>query len=153
MFVCTCHMFLISFLFEQLSNLQISRSFLSRLSKMFYIPNLIIGASLLICTLRAQDPFTGYSCPDSCRLPDCRCASRNPPIANPPQFLLLTYDDAIQEAIWAPATNIFRNRRNPNGCAAQATFYAQVEYSDPYLLTQWYAMGNEVYEVFCCKNV
>ncbi len=109
---------------------------------------LIATAALLLAAVNGQDPLASYSCPASCRLPACRCASRTPPVANPPQFLLLTYDDSVQENIWAPATNLFRNRRNPNGCAAKATFYAQVDYSDPYLLTQWYAMGNEVYVYF-----
>jgi hypothetical protein len=105
---------------------------------------LISAAAFLISAVQGQDPFASYSCPASCRLPACKCATRSPPVANPPQFLLLTYDDSVQESIWAPATNLFRNRRNPNGCAARATFYAQVEYSDPYLVTQWYAMGNEM---------
>jgi hypothetical protein len=36
------------------------------------------------------------------------------------------------------------NRNNPNGCPVQTTFFAQVAYTDPYLLTQWYANGHEV---------
>ncbi|KAJ3280415.1 hypothetical protein HK104_000676, partial [Borealophlyctis nickersoniae] len=54
--------------------------------------------------------------PTKCKFPSCQCASTTPPVPNPPQFLLLTFDDAVQ----------------------------QVFYSDPYLVTQWYAQNNEV---------
>ena len=41
--------------------------------------------------------FQGYSCdPAACKLPTCSCASMNSPVANPPQFVVLTFDDAIQ---------------------------------------------------------
>ena len=92
----------------------------------------------------AQD-FEGYSCnPSTCKLPSCKCATRDPPVSNPPQFLLLTFDDSIQANIFALANNLFQNRKNPNGCSAKATFYTQVLESDPYLVNQWFARGNEV---------
>eukprot|EP00842_Homolaphlyctis_polyrhiza_P004516 jgi/Hompol1/5065/HPOL_001003-RA len=93
----------------------------------------------------SSNPFAGYSCDATrCVLPACRCASPNPPIANPPQFVLLTFDDAVQSDVWPQATALFKNRKNPNGCPARATWFAQVYYSDPLLLTQWYAAGNEI---------
>ncbi|KAJ3298546.1 hypothetical protein HK104_010601 [Borealophlyctis nickersoniae] len=66
------------------------------------------------------------------------------PVDNPPQFLLLTFDDAIQDATWGPSTGLLAGRKNPNGCPATATFFTQVFYSDPYLATQWYAQNNEI---------
>ena len=92
----------------------------------------------------ASNPFPGYSCPSSCRPPSCSCASPNPPVANPPQFFVLTFDDAIQERLIPAANALFGNRRNPNECPVGATWYAQVFYSDPYIMSQWYAQGNEI---------
>jgi peptidoglycan/xylan/chitin deacetylase (PgdA/CDA1 family) len=66
-----------------------------------------------------------------------------PPVPDPPQFLLLTFDDALQESL-LPQISSLLNRNNPNGCAVQTTFFAQAVYTDPYLLTQWYAQGHEV---------
>ena len=58
-----------------------------------------------------QDPFANYKCdPSQCRLPDCKCATRDPPVANPPQFLLLSFDDAIQASTFPQATNLFKVR-------------------------------------------
>ena len=37
-----------------------------------------------------------------------------------------------------------KDRTNPNGCPVGATWFAQVDYSDPYLVTQWYANGYEI---------
>ncbi len=39
----------------------------------------------------------GYHCnPAKCVAPKCRCPSVTPPIPNPPQFVLITYDDSVQ---------------------------------------------------------
>ncbi|KND01852.1 uncharacterized protein SPPG_03642 [Spizellomyces punctatus DAOM BR117] len=88
--------------------------------------------------------LSNYNCdPNACKPPACRCASLAPPVANPPQFLLLTFDDAVQEATWQQAQSLL-NRKNPNGCTVKSTWYTQVNFSDPFLVTQWYAQGNEV---------
>ncbi|KAI9090050.1 hypothetical protein DFS34DRAFT_638102 [Phlyctochytrium arcticum] len=98
----------------------------------------------LVAPLAVSGQLANYKCdPNSCKLPACKCASLAPPVQNPPQFVLLTFDDAVQEATWAQAQSLI-NRKNPNGCQARATWYTQVLYSDPYLVTQWYAQGNEV---------
>ncbi|KAL3895288.1 MAG: hypothetical protein SGCHY_004790 [Lobulomycetales sp.] len=97
----------------------------------------------LICTVAAQQ--SSYSCDQSkCVLPDCRCADAPPPVADPPMFLLLTFDDSIQENLIQATTSLFQNRRNPNGCPATATFFAQTLYTDPFLAYQWNARGNEI---------
>jgi hypothetical protein len=102
---------------------------------------------MLISSVMAQtadNPFGGYNCPAECQLPSCRCATRDPPVQNPPQFLMLSFDDSIQESLMPQARGLFENRRNPNGCPAKATWFAQVFYSDPFLATRWYAQGNEI---------
>ena len=43
-----------------------------------------------------------------------------------------------------PARAVFANRKNPNGCSAKATFFAQALYSNPVLAQQWYSQGNEI---------
>lgn len=92
----------------------------------------------------AQDP-SGYSCDASkCTPPACRCASSSPPVQNPPQFVLVTYDDGISSSVWDNAQAILRERRNPNGCPGLATWFAQVFFTDPFLATQWYAQGHEI---------
>ena len=104
--------------------------------------------------ISSQDPLSGYSCDASkCRLPSCHCASKTPPIANPPQFLMLTFDDSIQASTLPQAQDLFKSLTNPNGCPARATWFTQVFYSDPFLATQWYAQGNEMYVFLCLFNV
>ncbi|EGF81519.1 hypothetical protein BATDEDRAFT_10655 [Batrachochytrium dendrobatidis JAM81] len=93
----------------------------------------------------ASNPFAGYSCDsNACKLPACKCATMSPPIENPPQFVVVTFDDSVQASVWPQANALFKNRKNPNGCPALGTWFAQVYYSDPILLTQWYAAGNEI---------
>ncbi|KAI8922508.1 hypothetical protein DFJ77DRAFT_446879 [Powellomyces hirtus] len=101
-------------------------------------------ALLVAAPFAAAQLGPNYKCdPATCKLPACYCASTQPPVANPPQFLMLTYDDSIQAAVW-PQAQALLNRKNPNGCPVKATWYTQVLYSDPYLVSQWYAQGNEV---------
>ncbi|KAJ3122117.1 hypothetical protein HK098_003096 [Nowakowskiella sp. JEL0407] len=87
--------------------------------------------------------LSNYNCPATCVLPNCRCASLQPPVANPPQFLLLTFDDSLQADLITTAKALM-NRRNPNGCSVRATWFAQVWYTDPTLAQQWYAQGHEI---------
>ncbi|KAJ3155255.1 hypothetical protein HDU86_004345 [Geranomyces michiganensis] len=101
-------------------------------------------AALAGASLVAAQSAT-YKCdPAVCKLPACRCASTAAPVANPPQFLLLTFDDSIQESIWPQVQTLLGTRKNPNGCPIRATFFTQVFYSDPYLVQTWYAQGHEV---------
>jgi hypothetical protein len=76
-------------------------------------------------------------------LPSCRCATANAPVQNPPQFLLLAYDDAIQSQTYPQATSLFANRKNPNGCPAHATWFVSTYYSDPALVQKWTSSMNE----------
>ena len=98
----------------------------------------------MLCSLVAGQEFPGYNCPSSCALPSCKCASKASPVQNPPQFILVTFDDGVNSQIFPTALGLFSNRKNPNGCQPGGTFFAQATYTDPYLLTQWYAAGHEV---------
>jgi len=83
----------------------------------------------------------------SCKPPSCTCASVNPPggitATDAPQFVTLTFDDAIQPASYQITLDLL-NLKNPNGCPAKGTWFATVQYGDPSLAQQWYAAGNEV---------
>ncbi len=93
--------------------------------------------------LQAYAQFANYQCnPNVCRLPRCKCATLDAPVQNPPQFILIQFDDSIQSPLLSQARALFSSRRNPNGCPATATWYTQVLYSDPFLATQWLAEGN-----------
>ncbi|KAJ3302652.1 hypothetical protein HDV03_004772 [Kappamyces sp. JEL0829] len=105
---------------------------------------LVQGQDGVSPTGSTTNPFAGYNCPSSCVRPKCSCASPNAPVANPPQFFVLTFDDAVQDSLIPTAKALFGNRKNPNGCPVGATWYAQVLYSNPYTMTQWYAQGNEI---------
>ncbi|KAI8913301.1 hypothetical protein EDD86DRAFT_262198, partial [Gorgonomyces haynaldii] len=93
----------------------------------------------------AQSSLSGYNCPSSCQLPKCKCATSSPPVANPPQFLLVTFDDSMQTEIMNSVVYpLFANRRNPNGCPPLGTYFAQVWDANPFELTKWYAQGHEI---------
>jgi peptidoglycan/xylan/chitin deacetylase (PgdA/CDA1 family) len=101
--------------------------------------------NFLLLLLKTNAQFANYQCdPNVCRLPTCKCATLEPPIENPPQFILIQFDDSIQSSLLPQARALFANRRNPNGCPATATWYTQVLYSDPFLATEWVAQGNEI---------
>lgn len=58
--------------------------------------------------------------PSYCRLPDCYCGGTDIPGGyrkeNIPQFVLLTFDDAINDLNKAFFDQLFKDRTNPNGC-------------------------------------
>ncbi|CAJ0906172.1 93_t:CDS:2, partial [Entrophospora sp. SA101] len=80
--------------------------------------------------------------------PTCICATTNPPggipVEKAPQFVLLTFDDSIQERTLKVVNDLLGNRRNPNGCPIGTTYYVSLNYTDYSLVTQWYAKGHEV---------
>ncbi|KAG2175687.1 hypothetical protein INT43_001334 [Umbelopsis isabellina] len=89
-----------------------------------------------------------YSCdPSKCVAPSCYCASKDPPAgmspSDTPQFLSITFDDAIQPQLLETAYKML-NVRNPNGCKAKGTWYVSNQFTDYASVQQWYAAGNEV---------
>jgi peptidoglycan/xylan/chitin deacetylase (PgdA/CDA1 family) len=105
----------------------------------------MIKILLVLAQVYCQLNGIPYTCdPNNCKLPNCKCATNDPPVANPPQFIVITFDDSVQEAVMPQAKATFANRKNPNGCNAKATWFAQVLYSNPLQLTKWYAEGNEI---------
>ena len=58
--------------------------------------------------------------PSYCRLPDCYCGGTSIPGGlskdEIPQFVLLTFDDAVNDLNKAFFKELFEGRTNPNGC-------------------------------------
>ncbi|CAO3611433.1 unnamed protein product [Mucor hiemalis] len=96
----------------------------------------------------AAGPST-YSCdPNTCKIENnCKCASTSPPgglsPADTPQFVTVTYDDSVQEALMKTALGMV-NVTNPNGCPGHGTWFVSMQYTDFSLVQQWYAAGNEI---------
>ncbi|KAG5717983.1 hypothetical protein E4T56_gene1729 [Termitomyces sp. T112] len=91
----------------------------------------------------------GYSCdPSKCKLPDCNCASTNPPggikPSDTPQFIVFTADDAIQSYTLDSVNQFLANRKNPNGCTPKMTYFTSLNYTNYTLVTDWYVAGNEI---------
>ncbi|CAJ0910208.1 1774_t:CDS:10 [Entrophospora sp. SA101] len=85
-----------------------------------------------------------YACDASlCKAPDCFCATQTPPggltLDKTPQFVLLTFDDSIQDRSVKVAYDLIGERKNPNGCPIKTTFYVSINYTDFSLVSEWYA--------------
>jgi len=86
-------------------------------------------------------------CPLSCQLPTCSCGLSIPGGLAPevtPQFILLTFDDAVNDLNKEFYERIFRGRNNPNGCKAPATFYVSHEWTDYGQVQDLYSQGHEI---------
>lgn len=83
-----------------------------------------------------------------CRLPHCRCSSSaipgdlNP--QNTPQFVLLTFDDAVTVGNFPYYQQAFVGRRNRDGCPAAATYFVSHEYTNYQMVNQLYNQGHEI---------
>ena len=76
-----------------------------------------------------QEPRQGRAShcdPDACRLPDCFCGGKQIPGGYKkeqiPQFVLLTFDDAINGINQEFFGKLFKERYNPNGCPIKVTY-------------------------------
>lgn len=105
----------------------------------------------------AQPRGSDYACdPETCLLPDCHCASVDPPggllPAEIPQFLLLTYDDCVDENSQELIQDVQAPFVNPDGKGIPATYFVNVvncwgtggNPTDPDLVRALYLDGNEV---------
>ncbi|KAH9932130.1 uncharacterized protein BXZ73DRAFT_90049 [Epithele typhae] len=91
----------------------------------------------------------GYSCdPSKCQLPNCHCASTDPPgglaVEDTPMFIVFTADDAIQSYTLDSVNQFLAQRKNPNGCQPKMTYYNSIDYTNFTLVTDWYVAGNEI---------
>ncbi|KAH9064067.1 hypothetical protein EDB87DRAFT_1777005 [Lactarius vividus] len=110
------------------------------------LPALILAASTGPTT---SPEASGYSCdPSQCKLPNCNCASPNPPgglsPSDVPQFIVYTADDAIQSYTLDSVNQFLAHRKNPNGCQPKITYYTSLNYTNYTLVTDWFVAGNEI---------
>ncbi|CAN8005983.1 unnamed protein product [Ixodes pacificus] len=97
-------------------------------------------------------PPSAYATPgecntNNCKLPNCMCESTKPPVKDMPQFVMLTFDDAVTETNMKFYRELLENpkRKNKaNGCRIAATFFASGEYLDYPSVNELYRMGNEI---------
>lgn len=94
-------------------------SFFKIISFFFFFSLFSVG----ICT---------YSCPNTCVMPTCNCASTSIPgnltLAETPQFILFTLDDSIYERDFHTLGNLSYILQNnsildSNGCHPKLTYY------------------------------
>ncbi|KAK8781821.1 hypothetical protein V5799_016835 [Amblyomma americanum] len=90
--------------------------------------------------------------PSTCRLEDnCLCVDNRPPgnlrAADTPQFVMITFDDAVNEQnmdfyreLLAPG----RRRNRANGCNVAATFFVSAGYTDYSFVHELHSAGNEM---------
>ncbi|XP_013186691.1 chitin deacetylase 8 [Amyelois transitella] len=112
------------------------------------------GVALLILLLVAftasqeELPLADTCDPEACQLPDCRCSGTSIPgglqARDTPQFVLLTFDDAVNVVNIETYRNTIYNRRNRNNCPAGVTFYVNHEYTDYQLINELYNNGFEI---------
>ncbi|KAL9940535.1 hypothetical protein V8E36_000023 [Tilletia maclaganii] len=81
-----------------------------------------------------------YSCdPNQCKLPSCHCASTSPPGGLSPQdtpmFIVFTADDAIQTYTVNAVNGFLQQRKNPNGCTPQMSYYTSLSYTNYFNVT------------------
>ncbi|KAM7294205.1 chitin deacetylase 8-like [Ixodes scapularis] len=84
---------------------------------------------------------------NNCKLPNCLCESTKPPVDDIPQFVMLTFDDAVnrenmkfyQELLADP-----KRKNKASGCRIAATFFASGDYLDYPSVNELYRMGNEI---------
>jgi len=90
----------------------------------------------------------GHCDPNACRIPDCNCGGPDIPGGYAPdeipQFVVLTFDDAVNDLNQAFYEELFGGRFNPNGCPIKATFYISHEWSDYAQIQDLYADGHEI---------
>ncbi|KAJ8708748.1 hypothetical protein PYW08_010130 [Mythimna loreyi] len=83
-----------------------------------------------------------------CKLPNCRCSSTDIPGGllprDTPQFVTITFDDAVNVINTVTYRNLLNGRKNSNGCPVGATFYVSHEYTNYRLVNELYNQGYEI---------
>ncbi|KAJ3358364.1 hypothetical protein GGF32_000464 [Allomyces javanicus] len=96
---------------------------------------------------RATVPL--YTCDlTTCKLPNCQYAQIRPPAgldpSQVPQFITITFDDAVNAVTYAPTTQLLQGIKNPDGCEANGTYYVSAQYTDWHAVQTLYAAGHEI---------
>lgn len=124
------------------------KNFISKLSLSLLLPLIIIIATISDKTLAVRCTV------ENCIPPDCRCSKFGIPQSLPyhetPQFVYLTFDDAVHGKNIDFIRRIFTEGNddgggvNNNSCPAVGTFFVSHEYTDYSLLNELYSEGHEI---------
>jgi hypothetical protein len=96
-----------------------------------------------------------YSCDaQACSLPDCHCASTQPPDglqpSDTPQFVLVTFDDCVRPDTEALIRPVLEGVRNPNGEPLSVTYFLSLVNcpgggsTEPATVFARHALGDEI---------
>jgi len=86
-------------------------------------------------------------CGRSCSLPSCFCGKGIPGGLSPdqtPQFVVLSFDDAVNDLNRDFYRRVFNSRVNPDGCPIAATFFVSHEWTDYSQVHELYQGGHEM---------
>ena len=86
-------------------------------------------------------------CEPTCLLPNCFCGRGIPGDLTPhntPQFVLLSFDDAVNDLNEDFYQRLFNSRLNPDGCPISATFFVSHEWTDYSQVHSLYRSGHEI---------
>ena len=105
--------------------------------------------SIVLGLLSLLSSVHSYTCdPNSCKPPSCTCASPSPPGGidpkDAPQFVILSYDDAVNGDTFPITNKMYKGLAHSNGCPVVATHFVQNLYTNYHLVQQLYAQGDEV---------
>lgn len=110
---------------------------------------LAVAIGLICCLAMDRVQADATNCdPLKCVSPNCRCSSTDIPgrlaPSDTPQFVVLTFDDAITVSNIDYYSHAFDGRRNPDQCNVSATYFVSHEYTNYYLANQLYRKGHEI---------
>jgi len=105
--------------------------------------------SIVLGLLSLLSSVHSYTCdPNSCKPPSCTCASPSPPGGidpkDAPQFVILSYDDAVNGDTFPITNKMYKGLAHSNGCPVVATHFVQNLYTNYHLVQQLYAQGDEI---------
>ncbi|CAI2357119.1 unnamed protein product [Caenorhabditis sp. 36 PRJEB53466] len=108
------------------------------------------GAGLRFSSMQVPNRQRAQPCNEAeCKLPNCFCSDngRQPPGGlrpdETPQFVVLTFDDAVNGKTFPDYKKLFENDalKNPNGCDVKATFFISHEWTN-YDAVNWLVSKN-----------
>ncbi|XP_026316098.1 uncharacterized protein LOC113227406 [Hyposmocoma kahamanoa] len=84
----------------------------------------------------------------SCSIPECQCSSTSNSLGlapkDTPQFVTLTFDDAVTINNIETYKKLIYDRKNANGCPIGTTFFVSHEYTNYQLVNDLYNHGFEI---------
>lgn len=107
----------------------------------------LVGISLTFLLTYVSCQLAGPCDPSVCVLPDCYCGGEAVPGGlrreDIPQFVLLTFDDAVNGLNQKFFQDLFKNRFNPNGCPIKVlTKSILFQVVSVLCLKKWIFLGN-----------